>query len=156
MAADCAETFVIYAKKKKTIQQTPDDKSTPASNIRMEGGGAKRCKNRQAPAQTPQHWCVSTNPLGFFFGPIRPRYVNKEKKKKKKKRGEKAYIYTFVQKRHSDPRHYWCSVYTPRRESRLSRRHAVSSGRTFLYQNKKRRFHLRNTQRIRGAQKIYG
>lgn len=37
VAADCAEIFVIYA---KTIQQTPDDKSTPASNIGMEGGGA--------------------------------------------------------------------------------------------------------------------
>lgn len=41
VAADCAETFVIYA---KTIQQTPDDKSTPASNIGMEGGGANTAK----------------------------------------------------------------------------------------------------------------
>lgn len=41
MEVNCAETFVIYA---KTIQQIPDDKSTPASNIEMEGGGAKAAK----------------------------------------------------------------------------------------------------------------
>lgn len=58
---------------------------------------------------------------------------------KREKKGEKAYIYTFVQRRHSKPRHYWCSVYTLRRESRLYERHAVSSvaiGRTFLYKKK--------------------
>lgn len=48
-----------------------------------------------------------------FFCLRHPRYVNKEKKTEKN--GEKAYIYTFVQKRHMDPRHYWCSVYTQTR-----------------------------------------
>lgn len=58
VAADCAETFVSYA---KTIQQTPDNKSTPASNSGMEGGGANTAKIGKIPAQTRQHWCAFRN-----------------------------------------------------------------------------------------------
>lgn len=80
VAADCAETFVIYA---KTIQQAPDDKSTPASNIGMEGGGAKAAKIGKR-----QHRRRNTGAfLGTetFFCPIRPRYVNKKRKTKERK-----------------------------------------------------------------------
>lgn len=58
VAADCAETFVSYA---KTIQQTPDNKSTPASNSGMEGGGANTAKIGKIPAQTRQHRCAFRN-----------------------------------------------------------------------------------------------
>lgn len=45
--------------------------------------------------------------------PLCPRYVKEKKKTTGKKEREKAYIYTFVQKRDTDPRRYRCSVYTP-------------------------------------------
>lgn len=147
VAADCAETFVSYA---KTIQQTPDNKSTPASNSGMEGGGANTAKIGKTPAQTRQHWCAFRN-WTFFWGPTHPRYVNKKRKK-----GEKAYIYTFVQKRHSEPRHYWCSVYTLTGCRDLRERHEVSwatGGRTFLYKKKVFFSHLHNTLHIREHRK---
>lgn len=76
-------------------------------------------KNWQPPAQILQHWCVFRNWNNLFFfllGPLHPTYVNKKQEKEKKQKNKwRAYIYTFVQKRHMEPRHYWCSVYTQTR-----------------------------------------
>lgn len=91
------------------------------------------------------------------------------KEKEKRKNGEKAYIYTFVQKRHMEPRHYWCSVYTQTRcrESKWPpfwascRFHPPETktertGGRFFY--KKVFFFLlsQHTRHVLGAQKVYG
>lgn len=99
-------------------KQTPDGKSQhKPANVHLTGreSGTNRHKLAASPAQTLQHWRVflETKTTIFFPGLLHPTYVNE--KKKKKKYGEKAYIYTFVQKRHTEPRHYWCSVYTQTR-----------------------------------------
>lgn len=151
---NCAETFVIYA---KTIQQTPDEKSTPASNIEMEGGGAKAAKIGKL-----QHRRCNTgaflrnwNLFLFFVRYVLDMWTKREKKE------EKAYIYTFVQKRHSEPyhdttgalftRYVWSHVFTS-----ITRCPRWPSGHFFIYKKKVFFAHLHNTLHIRGAQKVYG
>lgn len=85
-------------------KQTPDGQKSPqASSSGCKGGGGLM-QTWQPPAQQLQHWCVlKQRKKQPSFCPLHPRYVNKKNDKKnptKRENGEKAYIYTFVQKRH--------------------------------------------------------
>lgn len=99
-------------------RSTNTKQSARPSNIdsaSQQAGVQRRDKKLRLQHRHCDTGCVFTQqqPLLCFFCPLHPTYVNKNRRKRTN--GEKAYIYTFVQKRHMEPRHYWCSVYTPTR-----------------------------------------
>lgn len=114
----CRNFFFLFMQRRSTnTKQTPDGKSQhkPANRDLKGGWGRGKYTTKLATSSTDTATLVCF--LGTkttIFCPLHPRYVNKTKRKKKTN-GEKAYIYTFVQKRHMEPRHYWCSVYTQTR-----------------------------------------
>lgn len=130
VAADCAETFYLCKDDPTTPSKHPTVKvNTSQQHWDLKGRG--QCSKKQT---TLQHRYGIT---GVFLGTqtIFVCYIL-DMWTKKKKKGEKAYIYTFVQKRHMEPRHYWCSVYT---QTRCRRSHLSASC----------RFHSTHTDRKR-------
>lgn len=136
-------------------KQTPDGKSQhKPANVHLTGreSGTNWHKLAASPAQTLQHWRVFLETKTTIFFPWSATSYICERKNKKY--GEKAYIYTFVQKRHTEPRHYWCSVYTQTRCrgscDRLFQLHAdfillrwwLSGGQDYFFFNIKRCFVL--------------
>lgn len=119
-----------------------DDQSTPSKHLtstKASNSTSNETKTGTGPA-TPARFYKLKQP----FSSSATSYICEQKEKNGKKKERKAYIYTFVQKRH-EPRHYWCSVYTQTR-CRESSEHVFElhppqtttdgRGRSFLYINK--------------------
>lgn len=146
-----------------------DDQPTPSKHLTSTKASSLTSNNAKTgtgPATSAQFLQTKTTFFFFFFCPSATSYICEQKEKKEEKKGEKAYIYTFVQKRH-ELRHYLCSVYTNKMSGViwtcflnfiLLRRWLKGEEDLFLYINKnipkKASFH--NTQHVLGAQKVYG
>lgn len=166
IASDFGETFLFLFL--FFYYLCKDDQPTPSKHLTSSKASSSTSNNTETgtgPATSAQFLQTKTTFFFFFVRLLHPTYVNKKKKNGKKK-GEKAYIYTFVQKRH-ELRHYWCSVYTNKMSGViwtcflifiLLRRRLKGEEGPFLYINKnipkKASFH--NTQHVLGAQKVYG
>lgn len=141
----------------KPSSKTPDDKSTPASNIGMEGGGAKRCRDRQTPAQTSHTGAfLGTETFFvclFFFCPIRPRYVNK--------RRESIYLYFCTEETLGTKTLLVLCLHAGSGVASLRASRGFAADRRediFIQKNKKGVFFLSSPQHSThpGAQKVYG